>query len=134
MKHAFLACIALAGTLAACSGIENLGANKIAKSVKSGGEIELAHWAYWDNNCQGEPFDTNIISAPKNGKTELRDAVFAFPSKNSSGATTGCVDKIIESTKVFYIPNKGYKGPEEVVVEFSGSSGTVRNAYAITVR
>lgn len=134
MSLRYIALIALTGMLGACAGLENLGANTIAKSVKSGGEVELAHWAYWDNNCQGEPFDTKIIEAPKQGKTELREAVFAIPSKNSSGATTGCVDKIIESTKVFYIPNKGYTGTDSIIVEFSGSSGTVRNAYAVTVR
>ena len=134
MNKTYIASLAVAGMLAGCAGLENLGANTIQKSVKAGGEVELAHWAYWDNNCQGEPFDTNIIDAPKQGKVELRDAVFAIPTKNSSGVKTGCVDKIIESTKVFYIPNDGYTGKDSVIVEFSGSSGTVRNAYAVTVR
>lgn len=134
MNRTYIACIALAGALAACTGLENLGANAISKSVKAGGEVELAHWAYWDNACQGEPFDTRIVEAPKHGTTELRDAVFAIPSVTSSGASTGCVDKIVESTKVFYTPAAGYTGSDAVVVEFSGSSGTVRNAYSITVR
>lgn len=124
----------LAGALGACAGVETLSANQIERSVKTNSEVELAHWAYWNDACEGEPFDTTIVQAPAHGQTELRDAVFAIPTKTSSGATTGCVDKIIESTKVFYIPEKDFKGADKVVVRFSGSSGTVTNVYAITVR
>ena len=118
----------------ACGGLQNLGANQISKFTKTGQEVELAHWAYWDNNCEGEPFDVTILTPPKNGRTEIRDAVFAIPSKNSAGETTGCVDKIVESKQVFYIPNEGYTGGDEAVVEFAGSSGVVTNAYNISVR
>lgn len=122
------------GMLGACAGLDTLSANQIDRSVSKNAEVELAHWAYWDNNCEGEPFDTTIVEAPAHGKTDLRDAVFAIPSTTSSGASTGCVDKIVESTKVFYIPAKDYTGADRVVVQFSGSSGTVTNAYAISVQ
>lgn len=120
--------------LSACGGLSTLGANQIAKSTKAGKEVELAHWAYWDNNCEGEDFDVAILTPPKNGRTEIRDAVYAIPSKTSSGESTGCVDKIVESKQVFYIPNDDFKGGDEAVVEFSGSSGVVTNAYTISVR
>ena len=123
-----------AGLLAACAGLPPLGANQQDRFTKAGQEVELAHWAYWDNNCEGEEFDINILTPPASGRTEIREAVFAIPTKNSSGQETGCVDKIIESKKVIYIPNDGFSGADQAVIEFTGSSGVVTNAYSITVR
>ena len=120
--------------LGGCMNVASLGANQIAKSTKANAEVELAHWAYWDDNCEGEAFDVAILTPPKNGRTEIRDSVYAIPSKTSSGALTGCVDKIVESKQVFYIPNEGFKGEDTAMVEFSGSSGVVTNAYSIRVR
>ena len=120
--------------LAGCMNVASLGANQIAKSTKANAEVELAHWAYWDDNCEGEPFDVAILTPPANGRTEIRDSVYAIPTKTSSGALTGCVDKIVESKQVFYIPNEGFKGEDAATVEFSGSSGVVTNAYSIRVR
>lgn len=133
--HRLFCVLALVG-LAACNpgGLNTLNANQFKKSTKQGTDVELAHWAYWDNSCAAEDFDVFIDTAPANGKTEIRDDVFAIPSKTSSGADTGCVDKIIESKKVFYVPAEGFTGQDTVVVTFSGSSGDVTNAYTITVR
>ena len=120
--------------LAACAGLETLGANQISLSTKQSTEVELAHWAYWNDDCEGEDFSVAVAAAPRNGRTEIRESVFAIPAKTSSGKLTGCVDKIIESKKVFYIPNDGFVGTDAAVVKFSGSSGVVTNAYSISVK
>lgn len=128
-----LAAICLVSACAA-GGLSALNANEFKKSTKQGTDVELAHWAYWDDNCAAEDFTVTIAGAPASGSTEIRDDVFAIPAKTSNGSDTGCVDKIIESKKVFYVPAEGFTGQDRVVVTFSGSSGDVTNAYAITVR
>ncbi len=126
--------IVMAGVLASCAGIEHLDANRLSKSTKKSDEVELAHWAYWDDNCAGEEFSVAILQPPAHGTTEVRESVFAIPERTSSGASTGCVDQIVESKKVFYIPNGTYVGDDTALVEFSGSTGSVKNLYTITVR
>lgn len=97
-------------------------------------EAELAHWAYWDNQCRAEPFTVAITTPPSHGAIEVRDAVMAVPTHTSSGAATGCVDALVESKKVFYLPKDGYAGPDRASVQFSGSTGVVAKTYAITVQ
>ena len=126
---AFLVLVAGVG----CVGLDNLSANKLTKSTSAGVEVELAHWAYWDKNCRGENFSVTIATTPKNGQIIIRDSVYAIPSRTSNGNLTGCVDKIVESKKVVYLPNEGFRGQDEAIVKFSGSTGSVANAYTIAV-
>lgn len=129
-----LAFLTLATALTACAGLDNLGATRIEKGTPKDTEVELAHWAYWNDACQAEPFTTTITQAPANGTAEQRGAVMAIPSTTSSGATTGCADQLVESVKVFYVPNPGFTGSDTVGVEFAGSTGVNRNIYVISVR
>lgn len=119
--------------LAACAGTP-FGAKEITKSTKAGTEVELASWAYWDDNCEAEAFDIAVDTKPANGRIYVRDDVYAIPKVTANGTKTGCVDKIIESKKVFYVPNDGFVGQDSAVLTFSGSSGATTNAYAVTVR
>lgn len=129
MRAGFALLAAVSFVLAGCAT-----AGPIAKSTRSGTEVELAHWAYWDDNCEGEDFDVVVERAPAGGRIEVRDAVFAIPERTASGEATGCVDKIVESKKVFYVPNDGFAGEDSAVVTFTGSTGATTNSYAVTVR
>lgn len=122
----------LAALITACAPMQSSA--PIQKVTSSGTEVELANWAYWNNACEGEAFETRIISPPTSGQVEQRPGIFAIPARTSSGNLTGCVDKIVESVQVFYIPNTGFTGTDAITVEFSGSSGVVRNAYSVRVQ
>lgn len=118
--------IGTAMLLVGCATIQDLISNRIEKVTPANSEVELAHWAYWDNACQAEPFTVSITQQPTNGEVEIRDAVMAIP-------TTGCTDTLVESKKVFYVPDQGFTGEDVVTVRFSGSTGTTTNSYGITV-
>ena len=121
--------------LASCAPPGGPGvSDSLTRATAPGVEVELANWAYWNNDCAAEPFEAVVAKAPLNGRVELRPGVFAIPERTSDGRSTGCVDRIIESTQAFYIPDPGFTGSDAVELRFSGSSGTVRNAYAVTVR
>lgn len=131
MSHK-LSCAAFLISLAACAPMQSTA--PIQRVTSPGAEVELSNWAYWNNACEGEAFETRIVSGPSSGQVEQRPGIFAIPERTSSGNLTGCVDQIVESVQVIYTPDAGFTGTDAVTVEVSGSSGIVRNTYAIKVQ
>lgn len=118
---------AAALVLAGCATLQDLAAEKVDRAVNKNDEGQLANWAYWDNQCKSEPFTITIDLPPANGRTEIRDEVYAIP-------TAGCGGAIIESKAVYYIPNPDFVGADTVRVTYSGSTGTSTSIYNVTVQ
>jgi hypothetical protein len=116
-KHAF----AIVGCLAALAAATSASAAErnmnLSRNAKSGVDSPLAY------------------SNPANGTVSVVDAEEVLPASTpGSGNTRQCAGKTIQSKKIMYLSNPGFRGSDTLSYDSEGAGTILHTIIAITVQ
>jgi hypothetical protein len=127
---AFVAALAVANGAPAAEKTMNLSRN-----AKSGVDSRLAYSGRWDRNCNTQPVTITFTRQPENGNAWSVEADEVLPvSTPGSGNTGQCAGKTIQSKRIMYRSNPGFRGNDTVGYDSAGAGTIIHTTIAVTVQ
>lgn len=101
-------------------------------STAAGHEVKIGRYSTWGNFCEYRP--TNVITktAPEHGTISTRLETYV----SSGGARTGTIDctgKTMQGVAVYYMPQAGFRGHDQVQLQVPSGNGTMSDTIGIDV-
>ena len=105
------------------------------REVFSDSETRIAAMNWVNSDCSSGALPTlRFVTSPKNGTTRTEETTIPI-DRPASDARASCNGKPVRALAIFYKPNAGYTGADNVVVDVDFHMGGVRRLiYKITVR
>jgi len=133
--HRVLFTLTLAFILSACGPIP---VKQFSQSMYAGSELRTLHYYGYSSDCATRRPNLRIKKRPENGTLSIRDEKMKISGKPANiGKKRGlCVGDTVIGRVVYYLPNDGFKGKDEFLIEnsFPGSTGITRKNVVVTVR
>jgi len=128
-----LVSLALTFAISACGSIPIV---EDKYNVKAGKEVSTAYYTAWNGDCSTRTPSIRIVNKPTNGAVVIRPKKQKIGSGAELGKNNLCEGKTVIGSEVFYVPNSGYTGTDEFLLESTipGQPGAARRNITVTVR
>jgi hypothetical protein len=134
-KHLIVIVGCLAALAAATSTPAAEKTMNLSRNAKSGVDSPLAYSNRWDRNCNSLPVTITITGNPANGTVSVVDAEEVLPASTpGSGNTRQRAGKAIQSKKIMYLSNSGFRGSDTLSYDSDGAGTILHTTIAITVQ
>ena len=107
----------------------------VNREVLSDSETRIAAMNWVNADCSsGELPTLRFVTPPQNGTIRTEEKTIPI-DRPASDTRSSCNGKSVQALVIFYKPNAGYTGADNVAVDVDFRMGTVRRVnYKITVR
>ena len=98
------------------------------RTVPAGKETGLLRLGgAYNNTCEASPMPV-VSGQPQHGKIDLRPASLVMNDPNST-----CKGKTIPAKTLFYLPEPGYRGADQVVMRLDWDDGRISHRVLYTI-
>jgi hypothetical protein len=118
--------------LSACNtAVMELSASKTV-STSAGQEVKVGRYASWTVFCGPIPITVITKNEPAHGKISIRAENWVMTGGQRLG-TIDCTGKILQGVGVYYMPQPGFRGDDQVELTVPSGNGTMKDVIAIKV-
>lgn len=129
-----LSILVIAFTLSACGTIPE---KQFSYSSRGGPEVRTIVSQGYDRYCATKRPNIQIKDKPANGTVSIRDEEMKIPEGPADvGRKGNCAGRKVIARVVYYIPNDGFKGRDEMLLDvvLPGTAGVSRARVSVNVR